>query len=85
MLNAAIKISKWLHNQDPEEYCYLLNWYQSVYRKNRKDKRIDVNRLKYILENVEGITTKVGAAIILGETDLAQRLLDEGIDDKYKS
>lgn len=75
LLKAIIKITKWLHMENPDEYYHLLNWYQAVYRKSKTDKRIDSRRLQYIMDHSEDDSIKVGAAIVAGEHEKARELL----------
>lgn len=81
LLKAVINITKWLHQENPENPYYLINWYQSVYRKNKKDKRIKRDRMQYLIDNGD-IDVQVGAAIIIGEHEFARELLIQMSDKK---
>lgn len=75
LLKAVIKLTKWLHTENPDDYYHLLNWYQAMYRKDKKDKRIDHNRLCIIMDKADADALKIGAAIVAGEQEKAKELL----------
>ena len=75
LLKAMIKLTKWLHTENPDDYYLLLNWYQAMYRKDKRDKRIDYNRLCIIMDKADDDALKIGAAIVAGEQEKAKELL----------
>lgn len=77
LLKAVIKLTKWLHTENPDDYYHLLNWYQAVYRQDRRDKRIDHDKLRVIMDEAEDDALKVGAAIVAEEHEKARKWLTE--------
>ena len=80
-INAAIDIAAWLYNEEASDYN-LLNWYQSVYRKNPNDGAIDYSRLRLIMDESEDIKAIAGAAIISGDYDKAKTMIESMTEDE---
>lgn len=83
LLNATIRIAKWLSHEKPDDPYYLINWYQSVYRKNKKDKRIDRIKMQNLVDSSEN-DIQIGAAIVIGKHELARELIAQMPQKKQK-
>ena len=77
MLDAAEKISKWLHDEEPEDDCFVINWYQTLYRINENDNKINQYDLRRIANASDDNLLRVAAMILLEDNDGAKRVLEE--------
>ena len=72
---AASDIAEWLYHEDKND-CNLLNWYQTLYRANNNDRRIDEDALKTICTDSKENALKAGALILLGDRKNAEILIN---------
>ncbi len=75
LLHCVMEITEWLHYKDLLSSVYLLNWYQTIFRANSNDERIDNVKLKELMDSNEDDSIKAGAAIVLGEKEHAKEII----------